>query len=111
QLSESEIAGFFTMLLFVGNNHPRNAISSAVLALLHHPDQLEKLRAKPTRLRPKKSGLPPGALEELLRWSTPVNYLARTATTDTTLAGQPIRAVERVVMWYASASRDTEAIA
>jgi cholest-4-en-3-one 26-monooxygenase len=110
QLSETEIAGFFAMLLFVGNNHTRNAISSAVLALLRHPDQLERLRAEPTRLRPKKSGLPPVALQELLRWSTPVNYLARTATTDTAVAGQQIKAGERVVMWYASASRDSEAI-
>jgi cytochrome P450 len=110
QLNQSEIAGFFAMLLFVGNDHPRNAISSSVLALLRHPDQLEKLRAEPARLRPMKSGLPPVALQELLRWSTPVNYLARTATTDTTVAGQQIKAGERVVMWYASASRDAEAI-
>jgi cytochrome P450 len=111
QLSESEIAGFFAMLLFVGNDHPRNAISSSVLALLQHPEQLASLRTEPTRLRTKKSGLPPVALQELLRWSTPVNYLARTATTDTAVAGQPIKADERVVMWYASASRDSEAIA
>jgi cholest-4-en-3-one 26-monooxygenase len=110
QLSETEIAGFFAMLLFVGNNHTRNAISSCVLALLRHPEQLEKLRAEPARLRPKKSGLPPVALQELLRWATPVNYLARTATTDTTVAGQQIKEGERVVMWYASASRDADAI-
>jgi cytochrome P450 len=108
QLSETEIAGYFTMLLFVGNNHPRNAISSSVLALLEHPDQLELLRREPTRLRTTRSGLPPVALEELLRWSTPVNYLARTATTDTTIADVPIKADQRVVMWYASASRDPD---
>lgn len=111
QLTESEIAGFFAMLLFVGNNHPRNAISSAALALLDHPDQMERLRAEPNRLRTMKSGLPPVALQELLRWSTPVNYLARTATADSTIAGQQIKAGERVVMWYASASRDSDAIA
>jgi cytochrome P450 len=108
RLSESEIAGFFAMLLFVGNNHPRNAISSAVLALLENPDQLELLRAEIPRMRTTRSGLAPVALEELLRWSTPVNYLARTATTDTTVAGTDIKAGDRVVMWYASASRDPD---
>jgi cytochrome P450 len=108
QLTESEIAGYFAMLLFVGNNHPRNAISSSVLALLEHPEQLELLLAEPGRLRTTRSGLPPVALEELVRWSTPVNYLARTATTDTTIAGADIKAGQRVVMWYASASRDQD---
>jgi cytochrome P450 len=108
RLSETEIAAYFTMLLFVGNNHPRNAISSAVLALLEHPEQLELLRAQPSRLRTTRSGLAPVALEELLRWSTPVNYLARTATKDTTVAEVEVKAGQRVVMWYASASRDPD---
>lgn len=107
-LSESEIAAYFAMLLFVGNNHPRNAISSAILALLEHPEQLELLRAEPGKLRTTRSGLAPVALEELLRWSTPVNYLARTATRDTTVGTQAVKEGERVVMWYASASRDVE---
>jgi cytochrome P450 len=108
QLTEGEIAAYFTMLLFVGNNHPRNAISSSVLALLEHPEQLELLRSEPRLLRPTKSSLAPVALEELLRWSTPVNYLARTATKDTTIEGVDVKAGDRVVMWYAAASRDTE---
>jgi cytochrome P450 len=107
-LSETEIAAYFTMLLFVGNNHPRNAISSSVLALLEHPEQLELLRTQPTRLRTTRSGLAPVALEELLRWSTPVNYLARTATKDTSIRDVEVKAGQRVVMWYASASRDAE---
>lgn len=108
RLSESEIAAYFGMLLFVGNNHPRNAISHAVHTLLQHPDQLALLRDDPVKLRPTRSGLAPVALEELMRWSTPVNYLARTATVDTQVGETPVKAGDRLVMWYASASRDPE---
>jgi len=79
-----------------------------VLALLEHPDQLELLRAEPPRLRPTRSGIPSVALEELLRWSPPVNYLARTATGNTTIAGVDVKADDRVVLWCASASRDPD---
>ena len=66
--------------------------------LLDHPEQLALLRADPALI--------PQAVEEILRYTSVVNYFARTATCDTELAGQPIAAGDKVVMWYCSASRD-----
>jgi cytochrome P450 len=111
RLTEGEIALYFALLLYAGNHPTRDAISSGLLALIHHPAQLEALRATPSLLRCTQSGLPTAALQEILRWTTPVNYFARTATKDTTLGGVPIKADDRLVMWYASANRDPEVIA
>lgn len=111
RLTTEEIAVYFAMLLYAGNGPTRNAISSGLHALMEHPDQLEVLTTKPTLLRCTQSGLPSAAQLEILRWSTPVNYFARTATKDTTLAGVTIKTDDRVVMWYASASRDPDVIA
>jgi len=110
-LSEEEIGVYFAMLLYAGNGPTRNALSSGMLALMGHPEQLERVRARPALLRCSKSGLPTTALSEILRWSTPVNYFARTATRDTTLGGLDIKTDDRVVMWYASASRDPDVLA
>lgn len=109
-LTEEEIAVYFGMLLYAGNGPTRAAISSGVLTLMEHPEQFDRVRTTPTLLRCTRSGLPTAALSEILRWSTPVNYFARTATEDTTLGGVDIKADDRVVMWYASASRDPEVI-
>jgi cytochrome P450 len=111
RLTEEEIAVYFGMLLYAGNGPTRAAISSGMLALMERPEQLERVRATPTLLRCTRSGLPTAALSEILRWSTPVNYFARTATTDATLGGVDIKADDRVIMWYASASRDPDVIA
>jgi cytochrome P450 len=111
RLSDEEIAAYFCVLLFVGSNPTRSAISSGMLALMEHPDQLELLRSEPNRLRCTRSGIAPGALDEILRWSTPLNCLARTATKDTTLHGVDIKADDRLILWYASASRDSELVA
>jgi cholest-4-en-3-one 26-monooxygenase len=82
-----------------------------MLALLRHPDQLPLLRESPNKLRSSRSGLAQIALEEILRWSSPVNYFARTATTDTMINGVDIKTDDRVVMWYVSANRDPDAFA
>jgi cholest-4-en-3-one 26-monooxygenase len=111
RLSEEEIAAYYSVLLFVGSNPTRSAISSGMLALMEHPDQFELLRREPTRLRNTRSGLAPVALAEILRWSTPLNCLARTATKDATIQGVDIKAGERLILWYASASRDPELVA
>jgi cytochrome P450 len=111
RLTPEEIAVYFAMLLYAGNGPTRNAISSGLLALMEHPHQLERVSANLGLLRCTQSGLPSAAQLEILRWSTPVNYFARTATKDTTLAGTTIKADDRVVMWYASASRDPDVIA
>ena len=71
-----------------------------MLALLEFGDQLARLRAD--------RGLMASAVEEVLRWVTPVTHFARTVMRDTQIAGQPISAGERVVMWYTSANRDEE---
>ncbi|HZZ51147.1 MAG TPA: cytochrome P450 [Pseudonocardia sp.] len=110
RLTEEEIAVYFGMLLYAGNGPTRAAISSGMHALMEHPEQFDKVRAKPTLLRCTRSGLPTAALSEILRWSTPVNYFARTAATDTSLGGVDIKADDRVVMWYASANRDPDVI-
>jgi cholest-4-en-3-one 26-monooxygenase len=98
QLSSDEF-GFFVILLAVaGNETTRNAISHGMLALLDHPDQWELFRAK----RPQT------AVDEIVRWATPVTVFQRTALADTTLGGQEIRAGQRVGLFYRSANFDEE---
>ena len=95
-LSSDEF-GFFVLLLAVaGNETTRNAISHGMLAFLQHPDQWELFKAE----RPKS------AVEEIIRWATPVNVFQRTAKVDTTLAGQEIKAGQRVGIFYGSANFD-----
>ena len=100
-LDDNEILVFFALLVFAGNDTTRNTASSGLLALLGHRDQWELLCAEPERI--------PDAVEEILRWTSVVNYFCRTATRDTTLGGQQIAAGERVMIWYTSASRDDAA--
>ncbi len=97
-LSQIELDMFFLLLTLAGSETTRNAISSGLLALLDHPDQLETLRRDP--------GAMPPAVEEILRWSSPVSYFARRATRDTEVRGVPIAKGDRVTLWYPSANRD-----
>ena len=76
------------------------AIAHGLMALLDHPDQLETLRNNPEAMRP--------AVEEILRWSSPVAYFARRATRDTEIRGVKIKKGDRVTLWYPSANRDEE---
>ena len=99
-LSAIELDLFFLLLTVAGSETTRNAISIGLLALLDHPDQLETLRKDPNAMRP--------AVEEILRWSSPVAYFARRATRDTEIRGVPIAKGERVTLWYPSANRDEE---
>jgi cholest-4-en-3-one 26-monooxygenase len=101
RLTELEILVFFALLVFAGNDTTRNTLSGGMRALLEHPDQLELLRAEPERI--------PGAVEEILRWTSVVNYFCRTATEDTEVAGCPVHEGEKVMIWYAAGSRDPEA--
>ncbi len=98
RLDDTEILVFFGLLVFAGNDTTRNTTANGILALLEHPEQLQLLRDDPA--------LVPQAVEEILRYTSVVNYFARTATCDTELAGQPIAEGDKVVMWYCSASRD-----
>jgi cytochrome P450 len=100
RLDDAEILIFFGLLVFAGNDTTRNTLSGGMRALLEHPDQLELLRAEPERI--------PNAVEEILRWTTVVNYFCRTATTDTDVAGCPVHQGDKVMIWYAAGSRDPE---
>jgi cytochrome P450 len=110
-LSQQERAAYLGMLLFAGNHPTRDSISGGMLALLENPDQLDLLRAEPSRHRLSRSGLAPVAIQEILRWTSPINYFARTATTAATVGEQEIQEGERLVMWYPAANRDPEIFA
>ena len=93
---------FFLLLIDAGGDTTRNLVAGGMDALFDHPDQLAWLRADlDARL--------PCAVEELLRWVSPVVYMRRTAQRDTELDGVPIAAGQKVVMYYGSANRDPEA--
>jgi cytochrome P450 len=100
RLSEPELAMFLIQLLVAGNETTRNLISAGLAALAENPEQWAALRADP--------GLIPSAVEELLRWTTPVISFMRTATTDCTIRGQRVAANDPVLLLYASANRDEE---
>jgi cytochrome P450 len=93
-------ATLFVQLVTAGQDTTQTMLSSGVLALIEHPDQLVALRAD--------SSLVPDAVEEILRWANPLHYFRRTATADTTLSGQQIRAGDKVAMYYTSANRDED---
>ncbi len=99
-LSEIELDLFFLLLTVAGSETTRNALSLGLLTLLDHPDEVRSLRQDPTAI--------PAAVEEILRWSSPVSYFARRATRDTEIRGVPIEAGDRVTLWYPSANRDED---
>jgi cytochrome P450 len=99
QLSEAELAMFLIQLLVAGNETTRNLISGGLVALAEHPEQWAALRADRSLL--------PAAVEELLRWTTPVISFMRTATRATTIRDQAIAEGDPVLLVYASANRDT----
>jgi len=103
RLSEQEFGSFFILLVVAGNETTRNAISHGMKALTDFPDERRKWQSDFARVTPT-------AVEEIVRWATPVIHFRRTATEDTELSGQPIKAGEKVVMWYSSANRDERAI-
>jgi cholest-4-en-3-one 26-monooxygenase len=100
RLTEMEFDAFFLMLMVAGNETTRNLISGGLLALLEHPEQQARLV--------KDLSLVPSAVEEMLRWVTPVMYFRRTTTTDVEIRGVKIKEGEKVVMYYPSANRDED---
>jgi len=98
RLSELEFNLFFMLLAVAGNETTRNAISHGVLALLEHPDQQQLLRDDPSSI--------PGAVEEILRWATPVMQFRRQTTRPVTIAGVDVPEDEAIVFWHISANRD-----
>jgi len=103
RLSEQEFDSFFLLLAIAGNETTRNLISGGILALVEHRDQWDRLRQNPA--------LMPTAVEEMLRWVSPVMHFRRTATRDVELGGQQIKTGQKVVMFYPSANRDEDVFA
>lgn len=99
-LSPSDFDNYFLLLVIAGNETTRHAISQSMLALIENQDQLKLLQEQPELI--------PGAVEEFLRWASPVYHFRRTATRDVELRGKQIKAGDKVVMWFASGNRDEE---
>lgn len=98
RLADEELLPFFMLLLVAGTETTRNAIAGGLLALLEHPAELARLRSDETLLA--------SGVEEILRWTSPTTYNRRTATRETLLGGQTIRAGDKLTHWYPSANRD-----
>lgn len=98
ELTEDELVAMCALLLFAGHETTTNSIANGVVTLLQHPDQLALLRAQPELIST--------AVEELLRFDGPIKVLTRWVKADTELAGQQVRAGERVYLVLAAANRD-----
>ena len=101
RLDEHDILAFCFLLVLAGNETTRNAISGGLLALCEHP-------AERARLQADMPGLIDSAVDEILRWTSPLHHMSRRATEDTAIRGQEIRKGDAVLMWYPSANRDEE---
>ena len=95
-----ETVGYYLIVFSAGHDTTKNALVGGMNAFLEHPEELAKLQRDP--------GLIDQAVDELTRWTSPVNYMKRTATEDTVVGGQPIAAGDRLVLFYASANRDED---
>ena len=100
KLTDDDLLNFAFLLLVAGNETTRNLIALGTLALIAHPEQCAKLVGDPSLI--------PGAVEEMLRWTTPVTHMARTATADVEIRGQRIKEGDTIVMLYGSANRDED---
>jgi cytochrome P450 len=98
-LTPEELAGFFNLLVVAGNETTRNAISWGIQLLTEHPDQRAAWLAD-------LDGVTPTAVDEIVRWASPVIYMRRTLATDTTLGGQAMAAGDKAAMFYWAANRD-----
>jgi cytochrome P450 len=98
RLTEREFHFLFMLLINAGGDTTRNLVAGGTRVLMDHPEERAKLEADPSLL--------PTAVEEMLRYISPVNAFFRTATTDTELRGEPVQEGDRVAMFYPSANRD-----
>jgi cytochrome P450 len=99
RLTAAEFGSFFVLLTAAGNETTRNAISHGMLALTRNPDERAAWQAD-------FEAVAPTAVEEIVRWASPVIHFRRSATADTEIAGYPIADGDKVVVWYNSANRD-----
>ncbi|TFV66375.1 UNVERIFIED_ORG: cytochrome P450 [Bacillus sp. AZ43] len=103
RLTHQEIASFFILLLVAGNETTRNAISQGILTLSEHPDQRARWMADPS--------VDKTAVEEVVRWTSPITWMRRTATQDGEVNGHRFSAGDKFLLFYAAANRDPELIA
>ncbi|MEY9989530.1 cytochrome P450 [Streptomyces sp. V4I8] len=99
-LSAQDFDNYFLLLAVAGNETTGHTITHSMLALLQHPEQLARLQEDPSLI--------PTAVEEFLRWASPVYHFRRTATRDVELGGKRVKEGDKVVMWFASGNRDEE---
>ena len=99
-LSDVDTASYYVIVASAGHDTTKDAISGGMRALIDNPDELDRLREDP--------GLMGTAVEEMIRWSTPVKEFMRTATADTTVRGVDIAKGESVYLAYVSGNRDEE---
>jgi cytochrome P450 len=99
-LNPVELLSYYLLLVVAGNETTRNAMTGGLLTFLEYPGEWRKLRADASLVDP--------AVEEIVRWITPVIQFCRTATRDTELRGKTIRAGQNACLFYASANRDEE---
>ena len=93
-----ETLGYYLIVFSAGHDTTKNSLAGGFWQLIQNPDEFAKIQKDPSRV--------PDAVEEMIRWASPVNYMKRTAAKDTVLNGQKIREGEPLVMFYASANRD-----
>ena len=100
ELPPELLDGFFLLMVIAGNETTRNTLTGGLMALTENPEERQKLINEPSLIS--------NATDEMLRWVTSVIYFRRTATKDTKIRGQDIKAGDKIVMWYGSANRDEE---
>jgi cholest-4-en-3-one 26-monooxygenase len=100
EIPEHLLNGFFLLMVIAGNETTRNSISGGMKVLIEHPRERDRLVANPKLL--------PTAVEEIIRWVSPVNHMRRTATRDAQIRDQKIAAGDKVVLWYGMGNRDPE---
>lgn len=103
-LTDQQLHGYLTLLINAGNETTRNSITGGVIAFVENPEQIQRFAAGPEALLET-------AVEEMLRWTSPVIQFARTAVQDFELNGTTISAGDTVVLWYPSANRDADTFA
>jgi len=100
-IPDLEANGYYMIIATAGHDTTSSTTAGGLLALLDNPDQMEQLRANPEQLMPT-------AVDEMIRWVSPVRHFMRTATEDYQLRDKTIRAGESAILWYPSANRDEE---